>query len=267
MLTAKHLPRPSNMLLKDYLRDDLSSCSSSGFKSFPRRQCCTTVRFDLLQKDLQDNRNQLLRPSSSKRRSSSFKAASSTISALQKASQAVVNAVKLLPFPSKSAAPSSSRKNKSKRRLLPKRLSRKALSRSFWRKAAKEEGSDIRRWKSFREFLEEGDKPSDQNAQSSSVSSLTFGSTSSGSGTSSSGSSNKSNGNSWGSSEFNCVILRSSSGNSTENDVVGSKENTLHKTTTKTGEDSTDGCTLHKAMVSNIFLYLFFLIYNSLRGR
>ncbi|GLT54969.1 hypothetical protein SLA2020_281270 [Shorea laevis] len=40
------------LMLKDYLRDDfLSSCSSNGFKSFPRRQCCTTVRF-LLELDL-----------------------------------------------------------------------------------------------------------------------------------------------------------------------------------------------------------------------
>ncbi|KAI9076946.1 hypothetical protein K1719_041108 [Acacia pycnantha] len=100
-LTAKHLRRPSNVLLKDYLRDDLSSSSSSGFKSFPRRQCCTTVRFGLLEKDLQAKRNHLLRPTSSisHRSSCSFTVASSTISALHKASRAVINAVKLLPFP------------------------------------------------------------------------------------------------------------------------------------------------------------------------
>ncbi|KAK7308999.1 hypothetical protein RJT34_05391 [Clitoria ternatea] len=28
------------LLLKDYLRDDLSSCSSSGFRTLSRRQCC-----------------------------------------------------------------------------------------------------------------------------------------------------------------------------------------------------------------------------------
>ncbi|GER40526.1 hypothetical protein STAS_17205 [Striga asiatica] len=41
---TRPLPKPS--LLKDHLLDDMSSCSSNGFKSFPRSsQCCTTVRF------------------------------------------------------------------------------------------------------------------------------------------------------------------------------------------------------------------------------
>ena len=117
-LITKHLPRPSSMLLKDYLRDDLSSCSSSSFKSFPRRQCCTTVPF-LLDKDLQA-------------RGSTKKRASPKLSALQKA---VKNVVKLLPFHSASSSPSLSRKNKSSKSLLRRSLSRKQLSKRFWRKS------------------------------------------------------------------------------------------------------------------------------------
>lgn len=251
-LTAKHLRRPSNMLLKDYLiRDDLSSCSSSGFKSVPRRQCCTTVRFDLLEKDLQAKRNRLLRSSSviSHRSSCSFKVASSTISVLHKASRAVINAgVKLLPFLSISPTPSSMK------RLLSQSLSSKMLSRSFWRKAIEEEEdeSENPRWKSFREFLEEKDKPFDQQTQSSSMISVTLGSSCT------SGSSGRSNGNSWGSSsEFTWEILRSTttSDNTSDVGVVSSGENsTVQKTSTATMtsscEDSTDRCTLEKIMVS-----------------
>ncbi|KAK4262713.1 hypothetical protein QN277_028240 [Acacia crassicarpa] len=254
-LTAKHLRRPSNMLLKDYLRDDLSSSSSSGFKSFPRRQCCSTVRFGLLEKDLQAKRNRLLRLTSSisHRSSCSSKVASSTISAIHKASRAVINAVKLLPFPSISPTPSSSyrKNNNSMKRLLSKSLSRKMLSRSFWRKAIEEEEEDESkhpRWKSFREFLEEKDKPLDQQTQSSSIISVTLGSSCA------SGSSGRSNGNSWGSSsEFTWEILRSMTTSYNNSDVgfVSSSENSsLQKNTaTKTtSEDSTDGCTLEKLM-------------------
>lgn len=263
-LTAKHLRRPSNMLLKDYLiRDDLSSCSSSGFKSVPRRQCCTTVRFDLLEKDLQAKRNRLLRSSSviSHRSSCSFKVASSTISALHKASRAVINAgVKLLPFLSISPTPSSSssssyrKNNNSMKLLLSQSLSSKMLSRSFWRKAIEEEEdeSENPRWKSFREFLEEKDKPLDQQTQSSSMISVTLGSSCT------SGSSGRSNGNSWGSSsEFTWEILRSTTtrDNTSNVGVVSSGENsTVQKTstatTTSSSEHSTDRCTLEKIMVS-----------------
>ncbi|XP_054775923.1 uncharacterized protein LOC129284458 [Prosopis cineraria] len=247
MLTAKQLRRPSNMLLKDYLRDDLSSCSSSGFKSLPRRQCCATVRFDILEKDLHAARNLLLRPTISHRSSCSFKVASPTISALHRASRAVINAAKLLPFPSISAMASSSssyKKSNSKNGLLCKSLSRKMLSRSFWRKAIEDEVSEPRRWRSFRELLEEKEEPSDQHTQSSSTMSVTSGISSSTSGSSS----GNSNGNSWRSSEFTWEILRSSSDNSDVVGVVSSENTTMHKTATKTGEDSTDGCTLEKLM-------------------
>ncbi|KAF7828322.1 uncharacterized protein G2W53_019486 [Senna tora] len=213
MLTTKHLPRPSNMLLKDYLRDDLSSCSSSGFKSFPRRQCCSTVRFDIQAKR---NPGLLIPPTTTKPPRSS-----STLSALHKASQAVIKAVRLLPFPS----------NNKKTRLLSKTLSRKVLSRRFWRKAVKEEQKEkeipSRRWRSFRDLLlEDADhKPPDQHAQSES-------------------SNIKSHHNSWGSSE-------EFTWSSTENDTVGSKENTIrNKTAVKAAdEDPADAAsTLQKAM-------------------
>ncbi|KAI9076955.1 hypothetical protein K1719_041117 [Acacia pycnantha] len=108
------------------------------------------------------------------------------------------------------------------------------LSRSFWRKAIEEE--------------EEKDKPLDQQTHSSSMISVTLGSSCT------SGSSGRSNGNSWGSSrEFTWEILRSTtrSDNNSDVGVVSSSDNsTVQKNTaTKTtSEDSTDVCTLEKLM-------------------
>ncbi|KAJ6415259.1 hypothetical protein OIU84_004115 [Salix udensis] len=163
------------LMLKDYLLDDLSSCSSNGFKSFPRIHRCTTVRF-LLEIDLktkqQRHQKQLYK------RSKSSKAASTTISALQKASAAVIKAVKLLPFPSaptvKSPSPSRTRKG-----LVPRSLSRKLFTKSFWRKTPDHSGqyckenNGIRGWRLFHEFLEEQDRPSDQISSRISTSSRT----------------------------------------------------------------------------------------------
>jgi hypothetical protein len=154
------------LMLKDYLLDDLSSCSSKGFKSFPRSHCCTTVRF-LLEVDHKTKQQRQQRQLY--KRSKSSKAASTTISALQKASVAVINAVKLLPFPSsnstvKSPSPSPSRTRKG---LLPRCLSRKLFKKSFWRKTPDHNGqckesNEIRGWRLFHEFLEEQDRQSDQ---------------------------------------------------------------------------------------------------------
>ncbi|KAG5039688.1 hypothetical protein AAZX31_05G048300 [Glycine max] len=136
-----HLPKRS-VLLKDYLRDDLSSCSTNGFKSFPRRQCCTTVGF-FGEKDLQLQR---------KRRSTLPRRRSTTISALQRASGAVINAIKSLP-------PLSQKSGKAKKGVagvLCRSFSRKVLSRRFWRKAAaREEGNEDvpRRRRSFHELI------------------------------------------------------------------------------------------------------------------
>lgn len=168
------------LMLKDYLMvDDLSSCSSNGFKSFPRRQCCTTIRF-LLDIDLKSSATPQLPPSIHNRqnqtqllrRSRSRASASTTLSALQRASGAFINAVKNLQFhPVKSSSSSSASVQSSSARkgglvlLLPRSLSRRLWRQSFRTKGLVkevEEEKDIGRWRSFREFLEEDDKPSDQ---------------------------------------------------------------------------------------------------------
>ncbi|TYH40722.1 hypothetical protein ES332_D12G267200v1 [Gossypium tomentosum] len=148
-----------SLMLKDYLRDDLGSCSSSGFKSFPRRQCCTTIRF-LLEADLKKSKHNY--SSATKRllkRSRSKPGSSTTISALQRASESVLKAIKQLPFPfTKSSPPSSSQSNSC----------RKLFKRGFWRKSTDKEdhgggGGEIKRWKLFSEFLEDKNQPSYQN--------------------------------------------------------------------------------------------------------
>lgn len=205
------------LMLKDYLKDDLSSCSSSGFKSFPRRQCCTTVRFlleiDLKAKDY-NNTKQLLQRSRSK------VAASKTISVLQRASGALRNAVKLILFPSAKSPSSSVQQTQSQRSkkglALPRSLSRKLLKRSFWRKANEKEGT-IKRCKIFREYLEEQHQPSDQ---------ITTSLTPERASTCTTSSKSESN-NSWAENDFTADVLYSSSGNSessSENDSVEIKK-------------------------------------------
>ncbi|KAB1226537.1 hypothetical protein CJ030_MR1G025654 [Morella rubra] len=148
------------LMLKDCLRDDfLRSCSSNGFKSFPRRQCCTSLRF-LLEVDLKVTMKQRLLS-----RSRSKAAASTTISALQRASASVINAVKKkLPFHSCKSSSPSIRNGGSRKGLLPRSLSRKLFfKRSFCNKASHKEVSENGRGRLFRDILNEQDKPSDQN--------------------------------------------------------------------------------------------------------
>uniref|UniRef100_A0A803PRH0 Uncharacterized protein n=1 Tax=Cannabis sativa TaxID=3483 RepID=A0A803PRH0_CANSA len=128
------------LMLKDYLLDDLSSCSSNGFKSFPRRQCCSTVRF-LLEIDLKQNHQHRSRRHNpkeqpnlvkAKRHFRSSRSGRFTISVLQRASDAVINAVKQMPFPSVM----SSVQNRARKGLLPRSLSRKLLNNRFWGRGA-----------------------------------------------------------------------------------------------------------------------------------
>ncbi|KAM3735025.1 hypothetical protein ACB098_10G059900 [Castanea mollissima] len=244
------------MMLKDYLRDDLSSCSSNGFKSFPRRQCCssTTVRF-LLELDLRltDHSSTSTTKITAKQRLFRLRSRSlrsmltatppasttttTTISAFQRASEAVINAVKKqLPFHSV-ISPSSIKTRKG--HFLSRSLSRKLFRTSFWKwkRADKEEEgelkeSDIGRWRLFSEFLNEKDEPSDIAATTTTSS------------------------NSWAESEFTAEVLRSSSGNSnsesvsTSTDVVEVKNDLPVKKVSKTervgvtvGEDSMSGAT------------------------
>lgn len=229
-------------MLKDFLVEDLSSCSSNGFKSFPRRQCCTTVRF-LLETDLNKNPAEVAPNNdvNTKRvllRRNRSRAASTTISALQRASEVVIKVVKHFPFPSvKSPSPSPSTSNKPRRGLLPRSITRKLWRKSFRRKTAEkiEDGDDaIRRWRSFRDFLEEsGHKPPDQNTITPVVTSRLSTSTSS---------------NSWAESEFpnSDSSSGSTSGNSEStagNDVVvgvetDAPEEVNQKVDITVGEDS-----------------------------
>lgn len=230
------------LMLKDYLiRDDLSSCSSSGFKAFPRRHCCTTVSF-LIEADIKKSRDnyssiskRLLKRS---RRSKQPEYFTTTTSALQRASEAVLNAVKRLPFPSiKSSSPpttTSSLQSNSWRKghYLSKSFSRKFFKRSFWRRANKEDNDDdeSKRWRLFREFLEEKNEPSDRNTITTKVNTTDTSSTTI---TTTTGRvSTSTSSNSWAESEFTADNLQSSSGNSGStigNDTVDGQTNLPEK--------------------------------------
>ncbi|KAE8710816.1 Detected protein of unknown function [Hibiscus syriacus] len=128
-ITTGHIQKTTSfekkpLMLKDYLlRDDLSSCSSNGFKLFPRQHCCTTVRF-LLEAELKKSKVIY-----------STTTTTTTISAVQRASHSVLKAVKLLPFPSINSSSSSLKRNSSDKSHFTRSFSRKLFKRSFWRKA------------------------------------------------------------------------------------------------------------------------------------
>lgn len=125
-------------MLKEFLVEDFSSCSSNGFRSYPRKECYATVR-NLLEIDLQNrDSNNLVRSRS--------KVTSPAISALQRASELVINAVKYFQFSSVKSS-SSSKQIKPGNAFLSRSLSLKLLRRSFSRNAEKEDV--IKRRKSF----------------------------------------------------------------------------------------------------------------------
>ncbi|KAG6606125.1 hypothetical protein SDJN03_03442, partial [Cucurbita argyrosperma subsp. sororia] len=125
--------KPTSFKLKDFLlQDDFSSCSSNGFRSFPRSQCCTTtVRF-LLNNDFKRTDSSVTK--SLPPPTASTRIALPAVSTLQKASNAVVRAFKQFP--------------------LRRSISRKLILISFWKKSNLVD-SNAKRWKSFREFLDE----------------------------------------------------------------------------------------------------------------
>ncbi|PPS19326.1 hypothetical protein GOBAR_AA01241 [Gossypium barbadense] len=130
-MTLERRPR----MLKDFLHDDPNSCSSNGFKSFPRKSTQNSIIF-------RENPNQKLQRSRSK-------AASATISAFQ----AMINVIKSIHFAS--STPSI---------LLPRTLSRKPSKRKISQNKEAEikmtvTVKDIIRWKSFRDLLEEKSQP------------------------------------------------------------------------------------------------------------
>ncbi|KAL2238170.1 UNVERIFIED_CONTAM: hypothetical protein Sindi_1008700 [Sesamum indicum] len=126
----------------------MSSCSSNGFKSFPRRQCCTNVPF-LNEFDLKNNQRQ--------KNYFNFNQTppKSALSAFQ---SVVIAAVKRLPF---AAVAKSPEKKKTKNSFLPRSFSNKILKKtSFWKR--KSGRKEIARWKSFDQLLKEDPEPSDR---------------------------------------------------------------------------------------------------------
>lgn len=118
LLNNISLPK-SHLLLKDYLLDDLSSCSSNGFRSYPRRQCCTKVRY-LIEIDL--NKHVKLPHSHNH-----FRSKSKPASVLHKASAVIVNVFKNFHF--------SGTSKPRKPNLLQRNLSRKLSKHGFWKKS------------------------------------------------------------------------------------------------------------------------------------
>ncbi|KAG6399266.1 hypothetical protein SASPL_140742 [Salvia splendens] len=133
LIKHKAFPKPS--LLKDYLMDDMSSCSSNGFKSFPRRQCCpSTVRFLVEINPDQHKKYSIFNKSPSKSAASAF--------------QRVIAAVKRFPFGSPDKP------------ILPSSLSRKILRKTiFWKRNSSHK--EIQRLKSFDQLMKEDSPPLD----------------------------------------------------------------------------------------------------------
>ncbi|XP_021972475.1 uncharacterized protein LOC110867784 [Helianthus annuus] len=137
----KHI-LPKSLLLRDYLLDDMSSCSSNGFRSYPRRQCCTTVRF-LIETDLNKNHKMFSKP----HRTSNIKPPKQS-SILQKASEVMIKAFKRLPFVDARVS--------TKAKLLPRSLSRKLLKRGFWNKTD-QPNNKTKRLTTFADLIKQDD--------------------------------------------------------------------------------------------------------------
>lgn len=138
--------------LRDYLLDDLSSCSSNGFKSFPRRQSSTLRR--LL--DAEIKRSRVFHR---KRR---YNCGLAFSHAVQKASTALLSAVKLLPFPSSSVEPPPPSRKKGTRNLWKKLSHRELNNGEIERRRTEGREQKIRRGRSltFGDFLKESlDEP------------------------------------------------------------------------------------------------------------
>ncbi|CAN4077818.1 unnamed protein product [Withania somnifera] len=243
---------PKTLMLKDYLLDDLSSCSSSGFRSYPRRQCCTTVRF-LLEIDLKNkyqpalpqppykpNIKPILRPKSSP---------SVKVSALQKASVAVINAVKHLPFAGAKSTVPSKKKKTMMRTIFRRSISRK-LKRSFWKRG--DHHKEIYWWTSFNRLDKE-------ELQSPVFSSPVVIAGDSNSSSTNESTKSKCNSNSWSSDSDFTASSGNSEVNSTEtveNDVTSKKLGTENVISSKnvgaiTGDDSPDSTISSHGNTSN----------------
>ncbi|KAL0846537.1 hypothetical protein Bca101_019783 [Brassica carinata] len=170
--TSKRRLKP--LMLRDYLLDDLSSCSSNGFKSFPRRQHppsspSSTVRRLL---DAELKRSGLIHKPPRLTRRSRTTCGTAISNAVHKASTAFLNAVKLLPF---HATVKGDQKQQGGG------FSRSLSKRSFWRKPVSQSrrevtvidvgDGEIQWWRSAAFFPDEEslDQPSDLFSQISTV--------------------------------------------------------------------------------------------------
>ncbi|KAJ0264806.1 GAR2-like protein [Hirschfeldia incana] len=169
--TSKRRLKP--LMLRDYLLDDLSSCSSNGFKSFPRRQhppssSSSTVRRLL---DTEMKRSGLIHKPRLTRRSRTT-CGMAISNAVHKASTAFLNAVKLLPFHATVKIDEKQQQGV---------FFRSFSKRSFWRKPASHSrrevtvtdvgDGEIQWWRSAAFFPDEEslDQPSDLFSQISTV--------------------------------------------------------------------------------------------------
>ncbi|KAI3792497.1 hypothetical protein L2E82_06378 [Cichorium intybus] len=198
-MIKKAMPKPP--LLRDYLLDDMSSCSSNGFRSYPRRQCCTTVRF-LVEKDLnktgkvplEQQRRSILESKTKWKSKSKPKPKPKQLSVLQRASAVMINAFKHFPF--------SGAGNPRKANFLPRSLSRKL----FWKKTH-HHNKEIKQLKSFGDLIKEKETtPPPSPSRFSAVVTTTTAEMNS----------STSNSNSWSDSEFTATTDSSTTGNSSE---------------------------------------------------
>ncbi|XP_051118995.1 uncharacterized protein LOC127243154 [Andrographis paniculata] len=154
--SAKALPTP--LLLKDFLLEDLSSCSSGGFESYPRRRhCTTTVRFlieiDLKNTQQQQQKNRYLNfnkttpPRLLKSPSKSALAAFYTF----------ITAVKRFQCSATPPENKMLKKSSSLRRSLCLSMKLIEKSSSFWKRKPNHKG--IEQWKSFEQLLKEDSEP------------------------------------------------------------------------------------------------------------
>ncbi|KAI7744662.1 hypothetical protein M8C21_029112 [Ambrosia artemisiifolia] len=121
----------------------MSSCSSNGFKSYPRRQCCTTVRF-LMETDLKGNPTRF--PSKRLRRSlADSKLTPKQPSMMQKASDVMIKALKRLQFAGVGVSTPA--------KLLPRSFSRKLLKHGFWKKNDYHNNNEVKRLTTFGDLI------------------------------------------------------------------------------------------------------------------
>lgn len=208
--------RPKPRTLRDFLTDTSISCSSNGFKSFPRNPIPSTTMRSLIEMDLKS--------SSSWSRNSNPRIFNSLLNAIVKRF-------------SSAKAPS----------ILPRSLSRKRRSFENSRKSDEIKTTvkikDIIRWTSFRDLPEKAEEEEEEERPSQP---LDFSS-------SATSSCCSSNGSSWSDSDFTSGYLSSCDGNSREaarNDVGAGKT-----FSPRVGKDSVDATT-GKAVWTKVSNYI-----------